>query len=146
MRRKTISRARFEKVNDANRNANIVAMSLSFVFLPSMDFLGMLATAIVLWFGGLAVAQGQMTVGVLVAFLAYVTRFFQPIQELSQLQTTLQSAMAGGEQVVKVCWIPRPSVEDQPGAAELPPIRGRVIAGERQPGLQPRRAAGAAQA
>jgi ABC-type multidrug transport system fused ATPase/permease subunit len=123
--REDASRARFAQVNDANRNANIMAMTLSFVFQPATDFLGTVATVIVLWFGGLAVARGELTVGVLVAFLAYVTRFFQPIQELSQLQTTLQSAMAGGEQVVELMDT-QPQVVDRPGAGELPPIQGRV--------------------
>jgi ABC-type multidrug transport system fused ATPase/permease subunit len=119
------SSQRFERINVANRDTYINAMSLSFIFLPSIEFLGMLATAIVLGFGGLAVGRGEVTIGVLVAFLTYVTRFFQPIQELSRLYTTLQSAMAGGEQVVKLLDTP-PSVADQPGASELPPIRGRV--------------------
>jgi ATP-binding cassette subfamily B multidrug efflux pump len=123
--REDASRARFAQVNDDNRNANISAMSLSFVFQPATDYLGTLATVIVLWFGGQAVTHGQLTVGVLVAFLAYVTRFFQPIQELSQLQTTMQSAMAGGEQVVELLET-QPQIVDKPGATELPPIQGRV--------------------
>ena len=70
----------FEQVNLANRDANIAATSLSFVFLPTVDFLGTLATPIVLWFGGLAVARGALALGVLVGFLAYLNRFFAPIQ------------------------------------------------------------------
>ncbi len=120
-----VSRARFERVNDANRHATIRATSLSFVFLPSVEILGVVATAIVLWFGGQAVVQGQLTLGVLVAFLAYVGRFFQPIQELSQLQTTLQSAMAGGEQVVRLLET-KPVVVDRPDAGEMPPLQGRI--------------------
>ena len=90
------TRERFDEFNRANRDAYISAMSLSFVFLPTVEFLGMLATCVVLWFGGRSVSQGELTLGVVVAFLAYVTRFFQPIQELSQLYTTMQAAMAGG--------------------------------------------------
>ena len=93
---------RFNQVNVANRDAYVNAMSLSFVFLPSIEFLGMLATAIVLWFGGRQVIGEQVTLGVLVAFLSYVTRFFQPIQEISRIYTTIQSAMAGGEQVLNL--------------------------------------------
>ncbi len=119
------SRERFKRVNEANRRAQIGAMSLSFIFLPTIDLIGMLATAVVLLFGGLAVASGQVTVGVLVAFLAYVTRFFQPIQELSRLYTTMQSAMAGGEQVIRLLDTP-PEVADLPGAQEMPPIRGDI--------------------
>ncbi len=119
------SRERFEEVNRANRDAYVGAMSLSFVFLPAVEFLSMLATAVVLWFGGRAVAQEELTLGVVVAFLAYVTRFFQPIQELSQLYTTLQAAMAGGEQVLRLLDT-APDVADAPDAAEMPEINGRI--------------------
>ena len=50
------SLARFEALNHANREANIRAVSLNFIFNPSVEFLSMIATAIVLWFGGVAVA------------------------------------------------------------------------------------------
>ncbi len=117
---------RFSQVNEANRMANINAMSLSFIFLPAIEFLGVLSTAIVLWFGGRMVwAEQPVTLGVLVAFLSYVTRFFQPVQELSRLYTTLQAAMAGGEQVLKLLDTP-PDVQDQPGAVDLPPVSGAI--------------------
>ena len=119
------SRERFDEVNRANREAHVAAMSLSFVFLPTVEFLGILATSIVLWFGGQAVAQGELTLGVVVAFLSYVTRFFQPIRELSQLYTTMQAAMAGGECVLQLLDT-QPEVADVPGAIEMPPITGRV--------------------
>lgn len=116
---------RFDDVNRANRDANIAAMRLSFTFLPAVEFLGMLATAIVLGFGGVSIARGELTLGVIVAFLAYVTRFFEPIQELSQLYTTMQAAMAGGERVLNLLDT-SPQVKDQPNARALPPIIGRV--------------------
>lgn len=117
---------RFNLVNEANRDANINAMSLSFIFLPAIEFLGVLSTGIVLWFGGRMVSQEQVTLGVMVAFLSYVTRFFQPIQELSRMYTTMQSAMAGGEQVLRLLDT-APEVEDLPGAGEMPAFEGRVI-------------------
>jgi ATP-binding cassette, subfamily B, multidrug efflux pump len=117
---------RFNQVNQANRKANIDAMNLSFIFLPAIEFLGVLSTGIVLWFGGQAVGQGEVTLGVLVAFLSYVTRFFQPVQELSRMYTTFQAAMAGGEQVVNLLDTV-PAVEDTPDAVEIPPIMGEVV-------------------
>lgn len=120
------SQERFKRINEANRKAQINAMSLSFVFLPSVELLAMVATVIVLWFGGKAVGGEEVTLGLLVAFLAYVTRFFQPIQELSRLYTTMQSAMAGGEQVLRLLDTPS-SVTDKPDAIEMPPIRGDVV-------------------
>ncbi len=119
------SHERFDEVNRENRDAVIAAMSLSFMFLPAVEFLGMLATTIVLWFGGLTVARGELTLGIVVAFLAYVTRFFQPIQELSQLYTTMQAAMAGGERVLALLDT-QPEVMDPPDVAQMPPIDGRV--------------------
>jgi ABC-type multidrug transport system fused ATPase/permease subunit len=115
----------FDRVNRENMQANVDAMSLSFVFMPVVELLSMLATATVLWFGGRAVAASEVSLGVVVAFLSYVARFFQPVQELSQLYTTLQSAMAGGERVMEIL-DETPAVRDAPGAAALPPVVGRI--------------------
>ncbi len=120
------TQVRFNQVNEANRMANINAITLSFVFLPVIEFLGVLATGIVLWFGGQAVGSGEVTLGVLVAFLSYVTRFFQPIQELSRMYTTMQAAMAGGEQVLNLLDTP-PGVQDQPGAVEMQSVVGQIV-------------------
>ncbi len=119
------SQNRFQAVNSENRNAYINAMSLSFIFLPSVEFLGVLATAIVLWFGGRFVINEQVTVGILVAFLSYVSRFFQPILELSRLYTTFQSAMAGGEQVIALLDSPV-EIVDTTDAITLPELAGKV--------------------
>ena len=116
---------RFQEVNRANRDANIRAMQLSFFFMPVVQFLGILATAIVLFFGGKAVASEVLTLGIVVSFLSYVTRFFQPIRELSQLYTTMQSAMAGGERVLELLDT-KPVVDDKLDAVDIPLIEGRV--------------------
>ena len=123
--REKTSQDRFEQVNRENRNAYINAMNLSFIFLPTIEMLGMLATVIVLWFGGRFVIGAEVTLGIMVAFLAYVSRFFQPIQELSRIYTTFQSAMAGGEQVVNLLDTPV-EIEDAPGALPLPLVKGEI--------------------
>jgi ABC-type multidrug transport system fused ATPase/permease subunit len=132
------SQERFNQVNEANRMANINAMNLSFIFLPSIEFLSVLSTVIVLWFGGRAVAKDEVTLGVLVAFLAYVTRFFSPIQELSRMYSTMQAAMAGGEQVIHLLDTV-PAIQDMPNANGMPRIAGHVklehISFRYQPGL-----------
>lgn len=116
---------RFEMLNRANRDAMIRAMSLSFTFLPAVDVLSVLSTCIVLWVGGAMVARGVLTVGVIVAFLAYVSRFFEPIRDLSQLYTLLQTATAGGERVLELLDT-EPRVRDSADAIEMPPVCGRV--------------------
>ena len=114
-----IARRRFREVNEANRDSHIAAASLTFTFMPSVELLAMVATGAILLVGGLAVARGTLTLGVVVAFLAYVSRFFQPIQELSQLYATMQSAMAGAENVMRLLDT-RPAVRDRRGAEAGP--------------------------
>ena len=116
---------RFESVNRANRDAHIYAMSLSFLFMPVVDVLGVLATSVVLLSGGLMVADGALTIGVVIAFMSYVNRFFEPIRELSQIYTTLQAATAGGERVLELL-DRQPRVQDKPYAIPIPAIRGRI--------------------
>jgi len=115
----------FEAINRANRDTYVNAMSLSFLFLPIVDVLSVTATCIVLWVGGLMVARDTLTIGIVVAFLTYVGRFFNPIRDLSQLYTTFQAATAGGERVLELLDT-APAVQDRPEAVELPPIEGRI--------------------
>ena len=120
-----ITQDRFKVVNRENRDAHIKAMSLSFTFLPTVDFLSVMATCIVLWSGGMMVADGSLTIGVVVAFMGYVSRFFEPIRELSQIYTTLQSATAGGERIAELL-DRRPQVQDLANAVQIPEVRGRI--------------------
>ncbi|MBN1484988.1 MAG: ABC transporter ATP-binding protein [Chloroflexia bacterium] len=120
-----MTQERFEGVNRANRDAYIRAISLSFVFLPAVEILSMLATAVVLSLGGNMVVHGSVTIGVIVAFMSYVGRFFDPIQDLSQIYTTLQAATAGGERVLGLLDTP-PQVQERPDAIEAPPLRGHI--------------------
>lgn len=116
---------RFEVVNRANRDAYVKAMSLSFTFLPAVDILSVISMGIVLSIGGIMAAGGMLTIGVVVAFLSYVNRFFEPIQDLSQLYTMLQAATAGGERVLELLDA-RPQVQDRPDAVQAPPLAGRI--------------------
>ena len=115
----------FETVNRANRDANIRARTLSYAFTPVVDVLSVAATCTVLWVGGTMVAGGTLTIGVVVAFLSYVNRFFGPVRDLSQIYTTLQDATAGGERVLELLDTV-PEVEDRPDAIAIPRIEGRV--------------------
>jgi ABC-type multidrug transport system fused ATPase/permease subunit len=118
-------RGKFEESNARNMKAHVDAMTLSFIFIPTIDFLSALSTALLLFAGGWMVAQGSVSLGSLVAFLAYSGRFFQPVRELSQLNTTMQSAMAGGEQVLKLLDA-APTIVDAPDATDRSRIEGRI--------------------
>jgi ATP-binding cassette subfamily B multidrug efflux pump len=71
-------------------------------FYPVVEFLSALALAAILAYGGWRVERGGITIGVVVAFLQYATRFFRPIQDLSEKYNILQSAMASSERVFKL--------------------------------------------
>ena len=66
-----------------------------------------------------------MTLGTVIAFLAYVNRFFVPVQELSQLYATMQTAMAGGERVINLLNT-EPEIKDGENARKMPAIKGRI--------------------
>ena len=102
------------------------ATAFSSGFGPVIIFISTVATVVVIWFGGQRVLAGVMTVGSLYAFLAYVGRFFEPINDLSSKYNSMQAAMAGGERVFELLDTP-PAVQDRPGAYALPAIEGDVV-------------------
>lgn len=123
--REEVSQERFERINRGNLDANLWAVALSSAYPPVVEFMSMLATAIVLFFGTMAVVNGEVTVGVVVAFLTYIGRFFQPIRELSMVYSLFQQAMAAGEKIFELM-DSKVDIEDRPDAVALPMIEGRV--------------------
>jgi len=115
----------FDRVNVENLQANIQAARISALFFPLVDVLGSVGTCLVIWFGGTSVMNGSLTLGVLVAFMAYVTRFFMPIREISMLYNNVQSALAATERITEIVDA-KTEVKEAEDAIELPPIRGEV--------------------
>ena len=70
--------------------------------MPLLDILSSMATAIIIWYGGALILKGKMTIGILVAFLSYMRLFFQPLRELSQKYSIVQSAMASAERIFQL--------------------------------------------
>jgi len=101
------------------------AAKVSAIYYPIVDILGAIATALVVWLGGTAVLGEQITAGVLVAFVLYIDRFFEPIRDLFRRIDALQSTMAGGERILSLLDTPV-EVDDAAGAVALPPITGEV--------------------
>ena len=123
--RERTSAARFAERNRAYRRANTRATVLSAVYFPGVELLGSVGLAVVLFYGGYRVVAGEMTVGELVAFVGLLNMFFQPIQQLSQLYSDLQSTLASLEKVFAVLDT-EPDRADQPNAKELDALRGEV--------------------
>jgi ATP-binding cassette subfamily B multidrug efflux pump len=114
------------EVNDHNLRMNIYASRVAATFFPIIDFLGILAMAIVIWFGGTAAQIQQITPGILVAFVLYIDRFFNPIRDLSRRYDSFQSTMAGGERILGLLNAPL-EVPDAENAIEMPLIHGHVV-------------------
>ncbi len=114
-----------DEVNRNNLNTNLKAARVAAAYPSAIDFLGTLATALVVWLGGAAVMGEQITPGVLVAFILYIDRFFEPIRDLSRRYDTFQSTMAGGERIFGLLDAPV-EIQDSPAALEMPAIRGEV--------------------
>ena len=98
-RREDRNFAEFDDVNRQHRTANIESIFYYATFYPTIEFLGALATALIIWYGGGWSLQGTLTLGSLVAFLQYSQRFFRPISDLSEKFNILQAAMASSERI-----------------------------------------------
>ena len=111
--------------NRYHLQTRIRAGKVAATFLPIVDVLGALATAAIVYLGGTAVLGESITAGVLVAFVLYIERFFNPIRDLSRRFDTLQATMAGGERLLALLDT-EVDVQDAPDARELGTIRGAV--------------------
>jgi len=115
----------FRGVNDRYRAANYRTVVLNAIYFPAVDVLSSIATAIVFGYGGWLVYHGEMSTGTLFAFALYLSNFFDPIQQLSQLYNTFLSAIAALDKIVGVL-DEEPQVVDASAAADLPRIDGHV--------------------
>jgi ABC-type multidrug transport system fused ATPase/permease subunit len=123
--REDSSQEQFDKLNEENRVANIKANTLSSMLLPIVELCNAAATVAVIAYGGLLMVNNQVTLGVLVAFLAYITRFFQPIRTLTQFYNQLQAATAAAEKVFELL-DEKILVAESPRPITLPRVRGEV--------------------
>ena len=116
---------RFNELNEGNFRANIRAASLSSMFFPAIELISSIGTCIVLISGGYLVTTDAVSIGTVVLFLSFITRFFGPIRELTQVMTTIQAAGISLERIFGFL-DEVPEVPDLPEATELPAIHGDV--------------------
>ena len=117
--------ARFSELNDDNRVANMKTVYLNAAYFPGVEMLSALVQVGILLYGGYQVIEGEVTVGVLVAFIAALQTFFDPIQSLSQLYTTYQAGMAALDKIFELLE-EEPDLRDAPGARPLDRVRGEI--------------------
>jgi ATP-binding cassette, subfamily B, multidrug efflux pump len=122
----TDSAARFAALNRDHLEAHLRSITIYAVFFPVVELLTAVATALLLYYGGLRTLDGTLTVGVLAAFIQLTRRFFQPLQDLSEKFNLLQSAMASSERVFALLDQPVTVLEPSRPAALPRPTRGEV--------------------
>jgi len=119
------TRREFKQVNRSNMQANVQAGQVMSAFWPAIQIFTAIGNFLVLWFGGVAVMEGELSVGILFGFMSYLSRFFWPIQDLAGFWNNVQSALAAAERVFGVMDTPA-SIKDNDGTIELPRIDGRI--------------------
>ncbi|MCS7055623.1 MAG: ABC transporter ATP-binding protein/permease [Thermoflexales bacterium] len=117
--------ARFARINQWNREANVRAIKLDNLIWPLFDLVGVVGTALLVYVGAVQLNSGLVTIGVITAFIQYLWRFWAPISALSRVYSQVLSAMASAERVFEFLDT-APEVQDAPNAKPLPPIRGEV--------------------
>jgi ATP-binding cassette subfamily B protein len=117
---------RFAELNEEHRAANMRTVYLNAAYFPGVELLSAFGTAVILLYGGHQALDGNVTVGVLVAFVGYLQSFFDPIQQLSNLYVTYQQGMAAIDKIFDLLDT-EPDMKDRRGARDLGEIRGEIV-------------------
>jgi ATP-binding cassette subfamily B protein len=125
MRREAVNFDLYDEKVRENLKAHLTAAKYAQIMVPAVDTLTGAAMGIVVFLGGRQVLDGSLDVGVMVAFLFYVQRFFDPIRSLTIQYSVMQRAMASGKRIFEVLDVPL-AIADRPGAAEPATIEGAI--------------------
>jgi ABC-type multidrug transport system fused ATPase/permease subunit len=113
------------ELNERNREANMKTVYLNASYFPAVELLAAVGTAVILLYGGTQAIEGPIQIGTVVAFVGYLTTFFEPIQQLSQLYTTYQQGMAALDKIFDLLDTD-PDMVDAPGAIDPGELRGEI--------------------
>ena len=123
--REDVSIRRFEQRNRESVQAALGTRAVQAVTGPSIQMIQTFSTCLILWYGGSLVRLGELTIGELVAFLSYANAFYQPVNDLVQVNNTIQSALAAADRIFQFL-DEKPDVVDKPGAMVLDQVEGHV--------------------
>jgi ABC-type multidrug transport system fused ATPase/permease subunit len=112
-------------LNEANRQVNMKTVYLNASYFPAVELLAAIGTSVILLYGGSQAVNGAIEIGIVVSFVGYLTTFFEPIQELSQLYTTYQQGMAALDKIFDLLDT-EPDMVDAVGAIDPGTIRGEI--------------------
>jgi ATP-binding cassette, subfamily B, bacterial len=113
------------ELNEANREANMRTVYLNATYFPAVELMTAIGTAVILLYGGSQAIDGEIQIGVIVAFVAYLQVFFEPIQQLSNLYTTWQQGVAALDKIFELLETD-PDMVDAPGAIDPGRLRGEI--------------------
>lgn len=121
----------FRTSNAANRDANVRAQAYTSALAPALEALSFVSLAIVAGVGGYAILTGadwfgEISLGLIITFIAYTQQFNMPVQQIATLWTNIQSAIAGGERIFNLV-DEVPDIVDSPNAKPLPEVKGHVL-------------------
>lgn len=119
---------RFEETNEAQYDANIATVNIATRYFPFVEFIGVVGLAVVVGAGSYFVDRNLLEVGTVLAFVLYLNNLFEPIQQLSQLYNTVQSAAAALNKLFGLLDTPD-SVPEKPGAIDLPEAGALAVSG-----------------
>ncbi len=123
--REEVNSARFGKINQWNRNINVQAVRYDNLLWPLVELIGVSGTCALMWFGANEVIKGTVSLGVILAFINYLWRFWGPVSALSRVYSQVLSAMASAERIFEFLDT-EPEIKDKPNAPALPKINGEV--------------------
>ncbi len=124
--REDAEQAAFESVNRGYLSDNIEAVKLRASFFSFVRWIASFGNTVTIGYGAWLILQGQFTIGGLIAYRGYGRYFFGPIDDLTQINDTIQRAVAAGDRLFQVLDAPV-TVTDLPGAPTLPPVRGEIV-------------------
>jgi len=115
----------FSAINALHRNANIKSIFYYALFYPGVDLIGAIAVGLIIWYAGLEVLGGTLTIGTVMAFLQFNEMFWRPIRDLSEKYNIMQTAMASSERVFRLL-DDRTVVRDPVDPVELATVKGAI--------------------
>jgi len=123
--REEFYRRTFGQLSEGYLQRTLQQIKLFGTFMPLTEFMSSAAVALILWYGGGEIIQNKLTLGEFVAFLSYMRLFFQPLRELSQKYSIVQSAMASAERIFQLLET-RNTITLNPNPVKLKKLKGKL--------------------
>ena len=127
LNREAVNTGKFNRLSWENLKANLKAVSLFALLFPTMELSRVIGEALVLWYGGRGVVNGVISLGVVMAFFAYVRRFFAPLADLSQVYNTFQEAGAALDRIYEYMTV-KPEIKENKEKLEF--LKAKNVEGQ----------------